>query len=663
MNPTILGVIASSRNLDVATGTFYVDGINGLDTNNGTSTGTAWRTIDRVNTALSNNTIQPGNTIRFRCNQTYYGGINITRSGTLGNPITISSWDSGEKPIISGFSDTGWSNTGSNLWVSTTTSTLSSCNQLIINGVNTPYGRIPKTGYWTMDAASQTSLTASELNSAITNWTGANVAIKTARWHIDRYNVTSHAGSTINFPPTDDNYIPEAGWGFFLQNHVKACTTQNDWYFNSTTKKVTMYSTATPATTKMPTVDIGIDIDAFDYITIENIQLEGFNSYGIFCNLSDNVSNIGIIIRDCNIRYSGINGIYTNRRNSLGIIVTGNTVDDSNSTGIHVGNTTNAFVSDNTITNSGDLAGMGDNGDESYTGIVCFAGDTCKVYRNTILNAGYVGIRWDGNGTEIVNNYVNYTNYIKDDGGGIYCYPNNGDKVITTHSLRRKVQGNIVIDAPGNNEGSHPDYQSLEGYCIYNDGNSSDTDFIDNFCYNSAGSTGCFFMNGGYNNIVNNNVFLGSQRVLRSHVVKNITPLSHQYINNTYVAKESNQFPIYWELPSIPSSWTLSNNTYAKPISDSSTKMWIDKTGVVDEFYTLANYKVLPFTNGKDGNAKNSPQTVNNTSKIVHYYNETSINKIIALGAGVYINAKDGTTKTGNITLQPYTGIVLLNTA
>lgn len=642
--------------------TFYVDSISGVDSNDGTSEITAWRSTTKVNSALLAGTIQPGNSVLFKRGQTHYGNINITRSGTSGNPITFGAYGIGVDPILSGFSSiNNWVSVGTNLWESSSAiGTLSTCNIISINGVNTAYGKMPKSGYWVMDAASQTTITASELNSAVTNWTGADVAIKTARWHLDRYLVTSQSGNVIAFTASDPKYIPEPDWGFFLQNHVKACTAQNDWCYNSSTKKVTIYSTTSPTNVKAPILDIGINLNAYNYIKITNLKFEGYNSYGVFANLSDVVSNTGITVQDCTFNFIGKNAIYTNRRKSNGINVINNNITECNDGGIHVGSTDDAIISDNVMTNTGNLVGMGQNGDESYSGIVCFAGDNCKVYRNNITNAGYVGIRWDGDGTEIVNNIVINTNYIKDDGGGIYNYPNNGDDTIDTHIKRRIVRGNIVIDAPGNNEGSPSNYQSLEGYCIYNDGNSSDTDFIDNFCYNSAGSTGCFFMNGGYNNIVDNNVFLGSQRVLRSHVVKNITPLAHQYTNNTYVAKESNQYPIYWQIPAIPASWLLLGNRYAKPIDDSSAKMWIDDG--VDAKYTLAAYKARPFLSNEDQNATNSVISVANSSKIVYFYNETAVGKTIALGAGVYIDAKDGSTKTGNIILQPYTGIVLLNT-
>jgi len=641
--------------------TFYVDSISGVDSNDGTSEITAWRSTTKVNSALLAGTIQPGNSVLFKRGQTHYGNINITRSGTSGNPITFGAYGIGVDPILSGFSSINtWVSVGTNLWESSSAiGALSTCNIISINGVNTAYGKMPKSGYWVMDAASQTTITASELNSAVTNWTGADVAIKTARWHLDRYLVTSQSGNVIAFTASDPKYIPEAGWGFFLQNHIKACTAQNDWCYNSTTKKITIYSTTSPTNVKAPILDIGVNLNNYNYIKITNLKFEGYNSYGVFANLSDFVSNTGITVQNCNFSFIGKNAIYTNRRKSNGINVINNNITECNDGGIHVGSTDDAIISDNIILNAGNLLGMGISGDESYSGIVCFAGDNCKVYRNSITNSGYTGIRWDGDGTEIVNNVVINTNYIKDDGGSIYNYPNNGDDSIDTHTKRRLVQGNVVISAPGVSDGTP--YSNLEGYCIYNDGNSSDTDFIGNFCYNGAGTVGCFFMNGGYNNVTNNNVFLGGQRVLRSHVVKNITPLAHTYTNNTYVAKESNQYPIYLEIPtSLPSSWILTGNRYAKPIDDSSAKMWVDDG--VDLKYTLAAYKALPFTGGKDANATNSPLSVANSSKIVHYYNETGVGKTIALGAGVYIDAKDGSTKTGNIILQPYTGIVLLNT-
>lgn len=642
--------------------TFYVDSISGSDSNDGTTELTAWRTTNKVNAALVAGTIQAGNSVLFKRSQIHYGFITITRSGTSDNPITFGAYGVGLDPILSGFSSvTSWVSVGTNLWESSSAiGSLSTCNIIFINGVNTPYGKMPKSGYYTISSATATSIASASLNSATINWTGADVASRTARWHIDRAIVSSHSGNTIAFPGM--SYNPVAGWGFFLQNHIKACTAQNDWCYNSTTKKITIYSTTSPTNVKAPTLDIGVNLNNYNHIKITNLKFEGYNSYGVFANLSDAVSNTGITVQNCTFNFIGKIAIYTNRRNSNGISVTNNTITECNDGGIHVGSTNDAVITDNTMTNTGNLLGMGLSGDESYTGIVCFAGSNCKVYRNKITNAGYNGIRWDGDGTEIVNNTVIHTNYIKDDGGGIYNFPNNGDDTIDTHTKRRLVKGNIVIDAPGNNEGSISSYLSLEGYAIYNDGNSSDTDFVDNFCYNDTSTVGCFFMNGGYNNVANNNILLGGQRALRSHVVSGITPLAHQYVNNTYIAKESNQYPIYMEISSIPSSWTLSGNRYAKPTDDNSAKIWIDKSGV-DEYFTLAAYKALPFVNGKDQDALNSVITVSNSSKIVYHYNETAIGKTIALGSGVYRDARDGSTKTGNIILQPYTGIVLLDTA
>ncbi len=79
--------------------TYYVDATNGLDTNNGTSTGTAWKTITKVG---SYGIFLPGDTILFKRGETFNSTASITlsNSGTSGNPITFAAYGTGEKPKI-----------------------------------------------------------------------------------------------------------------------------------------------------------------------------------------------------------------------------------------------------------------------------------------------------------------------------------------------------------------------------------------------------------------------------------------------------------------------------------------------------------------------------------------------------------------------------------
>ena len=75
---------------------YYVDSENGNDTNNGTSEGTAFRTIEKINSIE----FQPGDRILFKCGGTWTGALMPKGSGEEGNPITIGSYGEGPKPVL-----------------------------------------------------------------------------------------------------------------------------------------------------------------------------------------------------------------------------------------------------------------------------------------------------------------------------------------------------------------------------------------------------------------------------------------------------------------------------------------------------------------------------------------------------------------------------------
>lgn len=75
---------------------YYVDSENGNDTNNGTSEGTAFQTIEKINSIE----FQPGDQILFKCGGTWTGALMPKGSGEEGNPITIGSYGEGPKPVL-----------------------------------------------------------------------------------------------------------------------------------------------------------------------------------------------------------------------------------------------------------------------------------------------------------------------------------------------------------------------------------------------------------------------------------------------------------------------------------------------------------------------------------------------------------------------------------
>ena len=605
---------------------------------------TPWKSISKLNSFFSS--LNAGDKIYFKRGEIFYGGITVNKSGTSASPITISAYGTGADPVITGFYTVpSWTNTGTNIWESTAAvSTLSSSNIISINGVNVAMGRMPKTGFWTIGSTNGSNITdATNLNSTSKNWTGAQVVMRKYRWIMDKFTITAASGSSISFTNSGDAI--QAGWGYFIQNDVKALTQQNDWSYNSATKKISIYSTSTPVNVQVPAVEVGANLNNNNYITFDNISFSGFNSTGI-----NTTSKTGIIIQNGAFNFIGSDAIY-GYPNSPNLKVTGNTFNEINSRGIHAGSSSNAYINNNTLLNTGNLPGMGGNGDDSYTAIIS-NGDNAEVSYNSITNAGYVGIRWDGNATVIKNNFVNTTNYIKDDGGGIYCYPNQLGPVAQSYT-QRTVSNNIVINSIGAIAGGTPSSNNSEGMGIYNDGTSPNVNYTNNTIANAQLG---LFLNGAHETTSSGNTIYNCARgYYLLNYNSSIGIANNTVSNNIFVARDASQYTAYYEPggTAMPSSFSANNNIYARPIDDNAT-IWRDGNGT-NYYNTLTQWKTY---SGQDAASAKSPLTISNANDLRLVYNETAVSKTVSLGAN-YIDLKN-ISFAGSITLAPYTSAILI---
>jgi len=88
----------------VCTGeTYYLDATHGDDNRNGLSPENAWQTIAAINRGWS--IIQAGDSILFKRGEKFIGiRLDIRRGGTSENPLKISVYGNGPKPVISAYS-------------------------------------------------------------------------------------------------------------------------------------------------------------------------------------------------------------------------------------------------------------------------------------------------------------------------------------------------------------------------------------------------------------------------------------------------------------------------------------------------------------------------------------------------------------------------------
>jgi myo-inositol-hexaphosphate 3-phosphohydrolase len=76
--------------------TYYLDAVTGSDSNTGTGTTVAWKTLDRATRA----TFGPGDRLLLRHGQTFVGSLTISESGASGSPIIIGTYGVGARPVV-----------------------------------------------------------------------------------------------------------------------------------------------------------------------------------------------------------------------------------------------------------------------------------------------------------------------------------------------------------------------------------------------------------------------------------------------------------------------------------------------------------------------------------------------------------------------------------
>jgi hypothetical protein len=105
----------------VSSATKYYVKNGGSDVAAGTSDGTAWETINKVNTYSVSPGFNPGDTIAFNKGDTWREYLYFKNSGTSGSPIVITSYGTGDKSEFKAFEYTGagWTDMGSGIYRTT----------------------------------------------------------------------------------------------------------------------------------------------------------------------------------------------------------------------------------------------------------------------------------------------------------------------------------------------------------------------------------------------------------------------------------------------------------------------------------------------------------------------------------------------------------------
>lgn len=617
---------------------YYVSA-SGSDSNSGTSSASPFLTIAKVN-SLS---LVPGDIVSFNGGDTFYGTLNITHSGSAGNSITYNSYGTGNATITGFTTVSAWTNLGSNIWESTgAVSTLSTCNMVVINGVNTPMGRYPNTGYLPYQSHSgNTSITSSSLTGT-PNWTGAQLVMRSIRWMLERNPITSQSGGTLTY--TGGSSAGTNGYGFFIQNDVRTLDTTNEWYYNPATKKIRIYSTTMPTNVEVPAIEELVLNNKASFITYDHIDFRGANSY-----LFENRDGKSVIVQRCSFIFSGITGYFVSGYNSTKDEQTINNCvfSDNNEHAMDLTDYTGrSLVQYNNINNTNIIPGTGSTSQGAGDAINLKGNGSVAEY-NTINNTGHIAINISNtDGLTARYNYITYFGMTRYDAGGIYSW--NQDSTITTNRI---IDHNIIMYAKATSDGIGTDSPSLFG--IYIDGDSKNTTITNNTVAHIQNGDGIFILNSGSVTIRNNTCFDNKNQLefTRSSGGMNIANMIVK--NNFLISKGGTQLAFSYRDDNNSFKFgTADSNYYARPVDDSltiATSILYTPTN-----RTLAGWQTY---SGFDAHSHKSPVTITSTGQFNFLYNATS-SPVTTILPFTYVDVTN--TSYSSITLQPYSSAVLL---
>jgi len=643
--------------------TYYVSS-SGLDTNSGLTKLLPWKTFLHVN----DRNFVAGDSILFKRGDTFYGTIlpmNDSR-GAAGNPVVFNSYGTGNNPIITGFTTitSGWTSEGGGIYSKAVTCE-SKPNIITINGIQYAMGRFPNASttltnyttanYLNVDShVSNTSITDSDLNSAITNWTGAKIVLRTNGYVLDRCTITNHSGSTLSYSNLGSNLEATNGYYYFIQDDLRTLDQFGEWYYNGTTLYVYFGSNSpTNYTVNVPSLNRLFDVASHysSYITVKNLSLVGANVETMRFNTTPYA-----VVDNCTLNFSGGNGIYMISDHG---IMTNCSLNHIAKVGLWLVIGSNYTVTNNTIKNTGLLEGSIDAGsyaipiEVSGTGSGNNQNNDGLVQYNRIDSCAKVGIHFNGWRTLIKNNFVSNTHFTINDGGAI----NTGGNDITSQS-GAIIEANICIGGFGKKPTAASGTDMA--YAIYLDSYSNSITIKDNTIANYEGGVGIVLSNTDSVTIENNTSFNNMEAMNWTEwsAAKSLTNV--WLSNNVFVAKSSNQYILsaYSRYNHLIPFGTSNNNYFTKPIDDNVIIKTYEAAYDPNAYQqkTLAQWRTY---SSQDANTKTATQTITTESDFQFEYNATTTTKPVTLTRPM-IDVRGQKYATSTILLQPYASIVLM---
>lgn len=661
---------------------FYFSATDGDDTRTSVqaqSVATPWKTIAKFRSVVATSAIATNDTIFFKCGDTFADSL-----GGVTKTLTFTSYGSGTPPKISGFYPvTTWTAVSGKpgVYVSEVIPTLNpTVNMVAINGQPYAMGRYPNAtdalkGYLTYESGATTTISDTVSRPAAINsqYNGAWVVLRFKHYAIEHSVITGISSTgVITFSPRVSG-TPAAGYGYYIENSLLTLDQFGEWYFDPAAKQLYVYfgSNAPSAYTVQVSTKNTL-LEPRTNLTLRNISFEGANQYAIY-NGWANIT--GPTISNCSILYSGEAGIsFSGHKN---VVIDSCTVRYANTIGINMPfhndrpRITHTLVRD--IATFGGMMTVDNNLSNRQGHGICLLSQSWEsspyyggyVAYNTVQNIGYIGIVTEGDSTVIVHNFVDTTNFVMDDGSGIYTDNQQGE--VTVRGVR--IDSNVTLHALGATEGTNSTTKLGEG--IYLDDDVNGVEVIGNTCaFNS--DNGIYIHNARKNTVLYNTLYSNGRFQLslqKDHAITNAFSVDSNIIaHNTlfaatasqrimYMAKESDITAEYYTFCS-----RLDSNQYCAPFARNSGGVednvietnWFTRVG---NNYNIASWRAYAAPALYDVHTTITPSVVSDPNTIIFKY--TTANPL-NIRTCLRCLKPDGTTLLSGTALGTFSSVILL---
>lgn len=643
------------QKISMAQTSYYISSA-GSDQNSGLSESLPWKTLEKLNSQMAG--FNTGDMIRFKRGETYYGNLQIIKSG-----IQLGAYGAGEKPILCGgknISD-GWILTSGKIWERQLSA--ADAPDKITNfykaETRLPIGRYPnldaaEKGYLRFESKNGTTqITDNELSSAI-NWTGSEIVIKVYEYRFCKTKVTAQSGKTLTISASAEIPGLTVGSGYFFVNSIKTLDHEGEWAYDANSRKLYLYSETNPNsyTCTYTFEDNVISITNANDLSLSDISVKLGKNTNILLTAANNTQ-----LKNLSVNDAGAMGIQIEQTN--GATISDCSFDKNNVRAIYCLNkSSNLTVRNSQFTNIGMDAAFGR---EKGLYAIYNESDGAQFLNNRFENIGGAGICTGGKNQLIHRNFINQALMLLDDMGGIYTNDNLGGLTVDG----TVIEENIVTNCPGEPFSNATNHNWTHG--IYLDNYSSSVTVRNNSVSNIGAC--CYFMHRPTKTtkFYGNTGFNGNKYEMQINIsLCDRDPFLVDFHDNILATNSITDNHYIFQYVSgclnFDQSGYYANNYLVTPFKNE--KIYLRNFGgssTATITYNAEQMNARPnVSNFSGAPVILNPSTFDAMKDMLFFYNETQTARSINLPAGFTYTDVKGTKYNGTLSLQPFTSVVLL---